>query len=298
MFMHFKGLYTALITPFMKDEMLDLQGFIQLIEQQNSARVDGIVVLGTTGEAPSLNHEERLILIRTAIEHANVPVIVGTGSNSTQQTIENTKEAELLGADGALIVTPYYNKPTQEGLFKHYEAVHAATKLPIMLYNVPSRCGVNLFPETVLKLASLDRIKGIKDASGSIAQLSEILEATSKKHPEFAVLTGDDAMILPSIALGAVGVVSVLSNLYPERIKEFVDTCLNGKFRDAREHHYTWMPLIRGIFAETNPMLVKAAMSHLGMPAGACRLPLSLGSEINIDRIVKLLQELKNHATI
>lgn len=284
--MEFKGLYTALVTPFSENGALDLEGLVRLVRLQNDAGVEGIVLLGTTGESATVDREERLQIIKAAVEHATVPVIVGTGANSTRLTIEFTLEAEALGAAAALVVAPYYNKPTQEGLYLHFHAIHEATQLPIMLYNNPGRCGVNILPETVLRLASLERIMGIKEASGSLSQLSEIIE---KADPSFAVLAGDDAMVIPSVALGAVGLVSVMSNLYPTEMKTLVDLCLENRFAEARALHHQWMPLVRGIFAETNPILVKAAMEILGLPAGPCRAPLCAGSQKCVESLKKTL---------
>lgn len=289
--MEFKGLYTALVTPFTPNGDLDVEGLITLIRLQNEASVDGIVVLGTTGESSTLEPEERHLVVTTAIQHSTVPVLVGTGANSTRKTIDYTLEAEALGAAAALIVAPYYNRPTQEGLFLHFNAIHEATQLPIMLYNNPGRCGVNILPETVLRLSKLERIKGIKEASGSLAQLGEIIE---KGDASFAVLTGDDAMAMPSIALGAVGLVSVLSNLYPAEVKAFVELCLENRLEEARVHHHRWAPLLRALFAETNPILVKAAMRELGLPAGGCRAPLCEGSEAARSRIADLCVSVLN----
>lgn len=278
--MEFSGVYTALVTPFTESGELDLEGLRVLIERQNQGAVDGIVILGTTGESPTLNHAERRTVIQTAVEHSKVPVIVGTGSNGTLQTIAYTKEAEELGADAALVVNPYYNKPMQEGLILHFEAVHEATGLPIMLYNIPGRCGVNMLPETVARLSKLERIRGVKEASGNISQVGEVLELVDSS---FAVLAGDDAMTLPAVALGCRGVVSVLSNLYPAEVKAFVDLCLKGNFYEARRQHYRWLPLLRQLFSETNPIPVKAMLSQAGLPAGRCRAPLGplLGSTID-----------------
>lgn len=269
--MDFKGLYTAMITPFKESGDVDVEGLIQLIARQNDAGVDGIVVLGTTGEASTLNHAERREVIKIAVEYSKVPVMVGTGSNGTLQTIAYTQEAEELGADAALVVTPYYNKPMQEGLYLHFHAIHEATNLPIMLYNIPGRSVVNMLPETVNRLSKLERIRGVKEASGSISQLGEVLELVDDS---FAVLAGDDAMTLPAVALGSKGVVSVLSNLYPAEVKAFVDLCLQGDFAAARQQHFHWLPLLRQLFSATNPIPVKAMLSQAGLPAGSCRAPL------------------------
>ncbi len=269
--MECKGLFTALVTPFKEDGTLDREGLAALVKQQCHAGVDGIVVLGTTGESATIEAEERVEVIKIALENSTVPVWVGTGANSTRKAIDYTLEAQKLGAAGALIVAPYYNKPTQEGLYRHFEAIHDATHTPIMLYNNPGRCGVNLLPETALRLAALKRICSIKEASGSLVQLSELLE---KAPSDFVVLSGDDGMALPAIILGASGLVSVLSNIYPADVKAYVDHCLAHRIAEARAAHHRWAPVLRKLFAETNPILVKRAMNEKGLPAGPCRAPL------------------------
>jgi len=269
--MECKGLYTALVTPFNEDTTLDREGLAALVRQQCKAGVDAIVVLGTTGESATIEPDERIAVIKIALENSTVPIWVGTGANSTRKAIEQTLEAQRLGAAGALIVSPYYNRPTQEGLYQHFKAIHDATRIPIMLYNNPGRCGVNLLPETVLRLAALERIYAIKEASGNLSQMSELL---GKAPANFAVLSGDDAMALPAVILGASGLVSVLSNLHPEEVKAYVDHCLAHRIREARAAHHRWAPELRALFAETNPIIVKRKMNLMGLPAGPCRAPL------------------------
>ena len=249
------------------------RGLSRLLRDRTKQKL-GIVVLGTTGEASSLDSAERKFVVETAVKYSNAPVIVGTGTNSTRTTIQYTCEAEALGANAALIVTPYYTRPTQEGLFQHYKAVHEASNLPIMLYNNPSRCGLNVSSEMIMRLASLERVVALKESSGSLHELTNTIALAAEYQPDFTLLSGDDCMAFPSIALGAKGLVSVLSNIYPKEIQEYVNLCLAGDMASARIEHYCWQPVIKELFAETNPVSVKAMMRAMGLPAGKCRLPL------------------------
>ena len=271
-----KGLYTALITPFKSNGELDENALRELLHYQLSNEVDGIVVLGTTGEAPTLSHMEKIQVIQIAREevHGKPLLIVGTGSYSTGQTIEHTRLAEELGADAALIVTPYYNKPTQEGLFRHFEAICKATSLPVCLYNIQGRTGQNLQTDTLERLTAFSSIIGIKEGSGNIQQIGEGIEMAQKKRKDFSVLSADDALTLPLIALGGHGIISVVSNLMPGPMKALVMAALEGNFACAREWHYRLLPLFRAAFSETNPIPIKTALAICGMPAGPCRLPL------------------------
>ncbi|MCE2981956.1 MAG: 4-hydroxy-tetrahydrodipicolinate synthase [Parachlamydia sp.] len=271
-----KGLYTALITPFTASGILDEEGLRVLIHHQLAHRVDGIVILGTTGEAPTLTQDEKIRIIKIARQA--IPeychFIVGTGSYSTVHTIEQTLLAESLGADAALIVTPYYNKPTQEGLYRHFEAICRSSSLPICLYNIQGRTGQNLHTNTLDRLTAFSSIIGVKEASGSISQISDVIELAQNKSKPFSVLSGDDALTLPLIALGGQGIVSVLSNLMPGPIKALTEAALQGNMTIAREWHYRLLPLFKAAFIETNPIPIKAAMQLSGLPAGPCRLPL------------------------
>lgn len=271
-----KGVFTALITPFDGSGHLDEEGLRHNIRFQIEKRVDGIVPLGTTGESPTLSTKEKEQIIRISVEEAKgkVPVIVGTGSNSTQQTIENMQQAASLGADMALVVSPYYNRPTQEGLYRHYKAVSEASSLPMIVYNIQGRTGQNIQNETLKRIADLPTVVGVKEASGNITQIGEVIEMMIKQRPEFSILSGDDSLTLPVMALGGDGVISVISNLVPDQIRLLLDRISQGKWAEAREIHYRLMPLIRGIFMETNPIPIKAAMSFRSMAAGKCRLPL------------------------
>lgn len=270
------GVYTALITPFDTHGNLDEDGLRQLICRQIENHIDGVVPLGSTGESPTVTKEEQKRII--TIARAEIPnttiMMVGTGSYSTAQTIENTALAQKLGADCALVVTPYYNKPTQEGLYQHFKALTNAVSLPIVIYNPPHRTGQNLLTSTLERLLEIPSIIGIKESTGNITQMSEVVEVVRKIRPEFNVLTGDDALLLSMMALGGQGVVSVVSNLVPAKIKELYAAAASGDFNLARELHYRLMPLFRAAFIETNPTPIKAAMNFGGLPAGECRLPL------------------------
>jgi 4-hydroxy-tetrahydrodipicolinate synthase len=269
----FRGTYTALVTPF-RNDALDVEAFEKLIETQIAGGVSGIVPLGTTGESPTISHEERGQLIELSVKAAlgRCQVIVGTGSNSTRDAIAHTQQAEALGADGALLVAPYYNKPSQEGLFQHFKAIAAATKLPIMLYNIPGRCAVDIAAETVVRLAdACGNIVAIKEASGSVDRVSELVA----RLPEgFTVLSGDDSLTLPFLVVGAVGVVSVASNLYPAEVSRLVRAFLEGDLAEAQRLHRKFLPLFRDLFIEPNPVPAKTALEWRGAISAECRLPL------------------------
>ena len=290
-----RGLYTAIVTPFLSDEKIDIEGFRSNIQYQISEGVDGIVVLGTTGESPTLNHAEREILIRAAVQETRgqIKVLVGTGSYATKQTIESTIEAEELGADGALIVTPYYNKPTQEGLYRHFKAVSEASKLPIIIYNIQGRTGQNLQTSTLQRLMDIPSIVSVKESSGSVNQIMDVIDCAAKHRPDFTVLSGDDILTFALMALGGHGIVSVVSNLIPGEIRELVSALQNSDYVRARQIHYRWLPLFKGAFIETNPIPIKAAMNLCGFPAGTCRLPLCELLPENAKTLECLLEELQ-----
>lgn len=269
----FRGTYTALVTPF-RDDAIDIDAFERLIEAQIAGGVRGIVPVGTTGESPTLTHDERRQLIELAVKFARqrCQVIAGTGSNSTRDTIAHTREAQGIGADGALVVVPYYNKPSQEGLFRHFEAVAQATSLPIMLYNIPGRCGIDLAADTVVRLArACANIVAIKEASGSVDRVSELV---ARAPAGFNVLSGDDSLTLPFLVVGALGVVSVASNLYPAEISELVRSFLDGETEKAQRLHRRFLGLFRDLFIEPNPVPAKTALAWRGEMSAACRLPL------------------------
>src|SRR5436853_3381670 len=243
----FRGTITALVTPF-RNGAIDVAAFEKLIENQIAVGITGIVAVGTTGESPTLSHEERQELIRLAVATAKkrCQVLAGTGSNATQHAVADTKTAEKLGADGALLVAPYYNKPSQEGLFRHFKAIADATALPIMLYNIPGRCGVDILPDTVVRLAGECRnIVSIKEASGSVERVSEL---RAKLPNEFTILSGDDSLTLPFMAVGAVGIVSVASNLIPEEVCALVRNVESGDLKAAETLHRRLFPIFKDLF--------------------------------------------------
>lgn len=267
------GCFTALITPF-RDGLVDETALRALIERQIEGGVSGLVPCGTTGEAPSLTSAEWDRVVATTIETTagRVPVLAGTGSNSTMTTIERTQRARALGADGALIVTPYYNKPTQDGLYRHFAAIAETVDLPIVLYNVPGRTSVNMLPETVVRLAAIPGIVGIKEASGSLDQTSQIVH---EAPTGFAVLSGDDSLTLPIMGVGGTGIISVVSNIVPDAVSTLTSACLDGDFTTARAMHLALFDLCRAMFVETNPVPVKAAAAMLGYCTPEVRLPLA-----------------------
>ncbi len=274
--MRLEGVFTAMITPFLQGK-LDEEGLRKNIRRQIEARVTGLVFLGSTGEASTLTREEKRRILQIGIEEAqgHLLVIAGTGSNSTAVTIEQTQEAKELGADLALIVTPYYNKPTQAGIFQHFKAITEAVDLPVLIYNHQGRTGVNIETPTLLQLAALSHIAGVKEASSNLDQVADVLHTVQRQFPHFSVLSGDDSLTLPMMALGAGGIISIVSNLFPYEMGELVHAALEGKFSDARKWHEQLLPFFRLALIETNPIPIKEAMHHCGLPAGPCRLPLS-----------------------
>lgn len=284
----YQGSFVALVTPFKDDGSFDEQKFRDLIEFQIENETNGIVPCGCTGEAATLTHEEQKKVIKVAVETVNkrVPVIAGTGSNSTEEAVELTCYAQKAGADGALIITPYYNKPTPEGQYKHYERIAKVADLPIMLYNVPSRTGISMLPETVARLSKIENIVAIKEASGSVDQTSQILSLC-----DICVLSGDDSMTLPLMAIGAKGVVSVVANITPSEVSDMVKAYLNKDFEKAQKLHYLLFPLIKAIFMETNPIPVKTAMKILGKLNGKLRLPLCAIESKNEEKLKEVLKK-------
>src|SRR5882672_1803706 len=289
----FHGTFTALVTPF-RNGAIDVAAFEKLIENQIAAGISGIVAVGTTGESPTLSHEERQELIRLAIATAKKRclVLAGTGSNATQHAVADTKMAEKLGADGALLVAPYYNKPSQEGLFRHFKAIADATSLPIMLYNIPGRCGVDIMPDTVARLAKECRnIVAIKEASGSVERGGEL----RRNLPDaFTILSGDDSLTLPFMAVGAVGVVSVASNLLPSEVCALVRAAESGDLKSAEKSHRKLLPLFKDLFIEPNPVPVKTALVWRGAMSSEVRLPLCEMSEANQERLRKMLEDFES----
>jgi len=268
----FQGVAPALVTPFTKDSEVDEEGLRSNIRFVIENGVSGIVPAGCTGEAATLSFEEQKKVIEIAVDESSVPVIAGTGSNNTKEAIELTKYAADAGADIAMLISPYYNKPTDAGMIAHYKAVASSCDIPILLYNVPSRTGRNMPAKVVAELADVDNIIGIKEASGDLNQVSEIIRLTKDKN--FIVLSGDDSLTLPILALGGKGVISVAANIIPRQMSDIVDAFLKGNIEKAREIHHTVYPLLRDLFVETNPIPVKAAMNWMGLAAGKPRLPL------------------------
>jgi len=288
----FTGTGTALVTPFRRDGSLDEATLEALIKRQIDAGIDFLVPCGTTGESPTLTHEEHLRVVQITVELAKgrVPVLAGAGGYNTAEVIALARELAEVGADGILSVTPYYNKPTQEGLFQHYRAIAEAISLPIILYSVQGRTGVNIEPGTVKRLAEIENIVGIKEASGNISQMGAILNAVPD---EFIVLSGDDAITLPIISLGGRGVISVVSNEIPGEMSQLTRLALRGDFAGARAIHRRYHSLMEINFVESNPIPVKAAMAGMGLLEAVWRLPLVAPKAENQARIRAVLEALE-----
>ena len=289
----FRGTFTALVTPF-RDSSIDVSAFEELIEAQINAGITGVVAIGTTGESPTLSSDERAQVIRLAVARANKRclVLAGTGSNSTHHAIAQTRTAEKLGVDAALLVAPYYNKPSQEGLFRHFKAIADGTSLPIMLYNIPGRCSVDILPETVARLAKECRnIVSVKEASGSVERVGEL----RRRLPEaFTILSGDDSLTLPFMAVGAAGVVSVASNLFPSDVCALVRACEAGDLKAAERLHLKFLRLFKDLFIEPNPVPVKTALGWRGAMSPEVRLPLCEMSEANQTHLRKTLEDFES----
>jgi 4-hydroxy-tetrahydrodipicolinate synthase len=283
----FKGAIVAIVTPFKKGKV-DEASLRKLIEFQIKNGTDGIVPCGTTGESSTLSHEEHDKVIEIAIDAVNkrVPVIAGTGSNSTAEAIRLTRHAYQAGADGALMVAPYYNRPTQEGLYQHYKAVAEAVPIPIIIYNIPGRTGVNINPDTLARLAKIKNIVGVKEASGSIKQMSDVIGLCG---PNFDVLSGDDLFTLPLMAMGGRGVISVISNVAPADMAGLVDAFAAGDLKKAQALHFKMAGLIDALFLETNPTPVKAALSLMKKISYEVRLPLYKLSDANYEKLKKVM---------
>jgi 4-hydroxy-tetrahydrodipicolinate synthase len=269
----FTGTYTAIVTPF-KNGRIDSHALERLIRMQIKSGVDGIVPVGTTGESPTVDFEEHIHVIELSVKFARgkIKVIAGTGANATDEAIHLTQQAENVGVDGSLQVAPYYNKPTQEGLFQHFRAIARATKLPIVLYSIPGRCGIEIGVETVRRLArECKNIIGIKEAGGNADRVSTLRAALD---PKFTILSGDDSLTLPFMAVGAQGVISVASNVVPREVAQMVNAFTRGQIRKASQLHAELYPLFKDLFIETNPIPVKAALAMMGLIAEEYRLPL------------------------
>ncbi len=287
----FHGAIVATVTPFKKGRV-DFPSLRKLINRQIQSGTDGIVPCGTTGESATLSYDEHKKVIEETVKAVNkrVPVIAGTGSNNTDEAIMLTKHAKKVGADGALVITPYYNKPTQEGLFQHYKKVADSARIPIIMYNVPSRTGVNMLPETVARLAKVKYIVGIKEASGDLNQVCEIIRTTPSS---FSVLSGDDFLFYPMLCVGGKGVISVTSNVVPEEMAGIYDAFVAGDMEKAKRIHYRLMPLYASLFVETNPIPAKAALGMMGIIQPDVRLPLtpiSAGGKKAVGGVLKALK--------
>src|SRR5438874_4151811 len=286
----FRGTFTAVVTPF-RNEAVDFAPLEKLIEAQIAGGISGIVAVGTTGESPTLTHDEKHEVIERTIKIANgrCQVIAGAGTNSTRDSIEAAKFAEKAGADGALLVAPYYNKPSQEGLFRHFKAIAGATSLPVMLYNIPGRCAVDIAADTVIRLAETCRnIVSIKEASGSVERVAELRRRLPQ---EFTILSGDDSLTLPFMAVGAVGVVSVASNLFPAELCALVRACDSGDYKSAESLHRKLFQVFKDLFIEPNPVPAKTALAWRGAMSAEVRLPLCEMSDANQTRLRKTVEE-------
>lgn len=286
----FQGAYVAIVTPF-KDGKIDEEAYKKLIEMHAKAGTDGIVPAGTTGESPTLTPEEHEHLIELTVKLVNkrMKVMAGTGSNSTAEAVEYTVAAEKAGADACLVVNPYYNKPTQKGLYEHFKAVANSVKIPIIVYNIMGRTGVNVATATLAKLAKdCKNIRGVKEASGDLSQMSEVISACGC---DFDVLSGDDALTLPLLALGGSGIISVVANIIPGDVKAMVDSFVKGDLKKARELHHRMFPLVKAMFIETNPIPVKAAAAMMGLIGPEIRLPMTTPDEGSLVKIRKAMQD-------
>ena len=286
----FRGVYTALITPFHKNTDIDEAALRRLVDSQIDGGIAGLVPVGTTGESPTVSHEENIKVIEIVADQAagRVPVIAGTGSNSTAEAVEMTRLAKGVGATATLQVTPYYNKPNQEGLYRHFATVADEGGLPVLVYNIPGRTGRNVETPTMLRLAEHPGIVGVKEASGSIPQMMDVLAG----RPEgFCVLSGDDNLAFPLTAIGGDGVVSVASNAAPRHVVTMIEAALQGKLEEARAEHYRLLPLFKGVFLDTNPIPIKYAMSVLKAAEESYRLPLVEMDQEKKQRMREILKE-------
>jgi 4-hydroxy-tetrahydrodipicolinate synthase len=285
----FQGAMVAIVTPFINGQV-DEAGLRQLIEFQITNGTAAIIPCGTTGESPTLSHVEHERVVAITVEQVNkrVPVIAGTGSNSTEEAIQLTRHAKQVGADGALMISPYYNKPTQEGLYQHYQKVAASVDIPIVLYNIPGRTAVNIEVDTIARLARIPNIVGVKEASGSMKQITDII---ARCGSDFDVVSGEDFLTYPLMCVGGKGVISVTSNILPGDMAKLCNLCLQGNFAEAQELFYRLLPICHALFYETNPAPVKAALAMMGKIASdEVRLPLVAMSQANRDKLRRDLQ--------
>ncbi|NYT02363.1 MAG: 4-hydroxy-tetrahydrodipicolinate synthase [Methanosarcinales archaeon] len=286
----FEGVLPAIITPFKDDGEVDEDGLRSIVEMLSASGVSGMVPCGTTGESATLSFEEHKKVVEIVVDAASVPVVAGTGSNNTKEALELTKHAANAGADAALLITPYYNKPNERGILEHYGKIAGSCDIPIVLYNIPKRTGLEMRPELIARLAEIPGIVAVKEASGSLSQVSRIIELTAGKN--FTVLSGDDDLTIPMMSLGAAGVISVVANVAPRKTIEMVRAFQSGDLQKARKIHYELAPLVRSMFLETNPIPVKTAYRLMGLPSGPLRLPLAPMSAENEDKLKEVLDKL------
>jgi 4-hydroxy-tetrahydrodipicolinate synthase len=282
--MKFRGVYCAMVTPFTTQDEIDVDGMRSNIEYLQKGDVAGLVPCGSTGESSTLTFDEHKRLIEVTVDAARVPVVAGTGSNSTSEAVELTRYAQDVGADAALLIVPYYNKPMKSGLAKHFGAIANACEIPLVLYNIPGRTGINMDAETTSAIAhEYGNVAAVKEASANFGQISEIIELT--QDLDFCVISGDDGLTLPMMALGATGVISVAADLFPKKMGQLTQFCLEGNYSKAREVHYHLAPLFKALFLETNPIPVKKACDLLGLAGGPLRLPLTSMAESNVAKL-------------
>jgi 4-hydroxy-tetrahydrodipicolinate synthase len=286
----FQGTLPAIITPFTKEGRIDEEALRALIQFVIDEGVDGVVPCGTTGESATLTHEEHKNIVRIAVQTVNgkVPVLAGTGSNSTAETIDLTRAAKQAGADGALLISPYYNKPTQEGIYQHYKKVAEETAFPLVLYNVPGRTALNMLPETLARLSKIGEIIGVKEASADLHQISRIIQLCGD---DFLVLSGDDFTVYPTLSIGGKGVISVVANVAPRKMSDMTHAFFNRDFEQARALHYTLLELMDAMFLETNPVPVKTALHLMGKCEEEFRLPLCRIGETNREKLIETMKE-------
>ncbi|HZP44351.1 MAG TPA: 4-hydroxy-tetrahydrodipicolinate synthase [Candidatus Binataceae bacterium] len=287
----FTGAFSALITPF-RDGAVDERALRDLVEWQIQSGIDGLVPCGSTGESATLSHAEHEQVIRLVIEQARrrVPVIAGTGSNSTAEAVRLTTFAREAGADAALLISPYYNKPTQDGIFRHYQTIAAAVDLPLFVYNIPGRTGSNILPETFARMCEIKQVVGIKEASGSMDQCSDILGLCGER---LTLMSGDDSLTLPLMAMGARGVISVITNVMPREMHDLTAAALAGDFARARALHFRMLPLMRALFVETNPIPVKQALAFMGRSSNEMRLPLIAMTAAGAEKLRGVMSQLR-----
>jgi len=282
--MKFQGVYPAMVTPFTNKDEIDVEGMRSNIAYLQKGGVAGLVPCGSTGESATLTHDEHKKLVELTVEAASVPVIAGTGSNNTAEAVELTRYAQDAGADAALLIVPYYNKPMKSGLIKHFSAIAEACEIPLIMYNIPGRTGINMDAETISTVAhEYSNVAAVKEASANFSQISDIVELTNDL--EFSVLSGDDGLTLPMMALGATGVISVTADILPKQMGQLTQFCLDGDYAKAREVHYQLAPLFKALFIETNPIPIKKACDLLGLAGGPLRLPLTAMAEPNVAKL-------------